>query len=124
MFLVSAQGRIITELSAGSERSKVPAYAPLHGMPVSRLGRGEAHKRGSNCSIVVPGLGGQRLDDPVGAEVVDARLFQREQQQADACFRGKIHNRTLTPGRYRLRVTALHDEKPSATATIRFTIAR
>jgi hypothetical protein len=39
-------------------------------------------------------------------------------------FRGKIHGRTLKPGRYRLSVTALHDGTRSAAATITFTIAR
>lgn len=39
-------------------------------------------------------------------------------------FRGKIGRRTLPPGRYRLRLTALHDGKPSSAATITFTIAR
>jgi PKD domain len=38
-------------------------------------------------------------------------------------FRGKIGNRTLAPGRYRLQVTALQDGKPSAGAAISFTIA-
>lgn len=39
-------------------------------------------------------------------------------------FRGRIRGRTLKPGRYRLRVTALADGKTSAAVSIRFTIAR
>jgi hypothetical protein len=39
-------------------------------------------------------------------------------------FRGKIHRRSLAPGQYRLRVTALADGKRSAAVTLRFTIAR
>lgn len=39
-------------------------------------------------------------------------------------FRGKIHGRTLPPGRYRLTVTAHADGMTSAPASIEFTIAR
>jgi len=39
-------------------------------------------------------------------------------------FRGRIGARTLSPGRYRLRVTASRDGKRSAAVTIRFTIVR
>jgi hypothetical protein len=39
-------------------------------------------------------------------------------------FRGRIGDRTLPPGRYRLNVTASRDGKRSAAVTISFTIAR
>ena len=39
-------------------------------------------------------------------------------------FSGKVHERTLEPGRYRLRVTASADGRASTAASIRFTIAR
>lgn len=39
-------------------------------------------------------------------------------------FRGRVQGRTLQPGSYRLRVTALADGKTSPAAAIRFTVAR
>lgn len=110
---------VVSGLRQSSSRWRTRAATRQPGLPVGTTFRFRLNRAATarlQFSRFVPGRGGYERRGTVSVSAAAGpNAFP---------FAGRIRGRTLAPGRYRVRVTALADGLTSAPASIRFSIAR